>query len=136
MADFDWKGRSYSMLCCGECGTEFAVPAKFDDEKRANGAAFYCPNGHSRVYRESQVDKLRRERDRLQQDMARVEDEKREAERRAILAEKREQRLKKRAAAGSCPCCKRSFSNMARHMKDKHPEFLGDNVVKMKESAA
>jgi len=29
-------------------------------------------------------------------------------------------RLRKRAAAGTCPCCKRSFSNMAEHIKRRH----------------
>lgn len=32
-------------------------------------------------------------------------------------------KLKKRASAGICPCCNRTVSQMARHMKSKHPEF-------------
>lgn len=27
-----------------------------------------------------------------------------------------------RVQRGVCPCCKRSFSNLARHMEKKHPE--------------
>jgi hypothetical protein len=44
-------------------------------------------------------------------------------------------RIKKRAAAGTCPCCQRSFSNMATHMKRQHPDYVkesGANVVPIK----
>lgn len=37
-------------------------------------------------------------------------------------------RAKKRAAAGTCACCKRTFSNVARHMKTKHPEFVKEQA--------
>jgi hypothetical protein len=26
---------------------------------------------------------------------------------------------------GVCPCCKRTFENLARHMKGQHPTFAG-----------
>ncbi len=32
-------------------------------------------------------------------------------------------KVKKRAANGVCPCCNRTFSDLARHMKAKHPDF-------------
>lgn len=32
-------------------------------------------------------------------------------------------RLKNRIAAGVCPCCNRSFQNVARHMAGQHPDF-------------
>lgn len=51
---------------------------------------------------------------------------------RAALAEAQARRLKKRAAAGTCPCCKRSFSNMATHMRKQHPAYVADNVVKLR----
>ena len=35
-------------------------------------------------------------------------------------------KLKKRASAGVCPCCNRSFQNLRRHMGNKHPEFVGE----------
>ena len=31
--------------------------------------------------------------------------------------------MKKRAQAGVCPCCTRTFTNVARHMKTKHPDY-------------
>lgn len=115
---------------CGECGIEFAVPDFFDKERRDTGKGWHCPNGHSRVYRESDADKFRRERDQAIQQMARAEQEAAEAETRARKAEAEVRRIKKRASGGVCPCCNRSFTALARHMKAKHPEF-GASVVAM-----
>lgn len=32
-------------------------------------------------------------------------------------------RITKRAKAGVCPCCNRSFENLRRHMASQHPTF-------------
>ena len=32
-------------------------------------------------------------------------------------------RQRKRAAAGMCPCCRRTFENVARHMESQHPGY-------------
>lgn len=116
----------YEFRSCPSCGIEYAAPCVFMQEARKDPAiTFYCPNGHSRHFSESEADKLRRERDQLKQSLAFKDD---------LIAnrDKRIKRMEKRAAAGSCPCCQRMFSNMSRHMKTKHPEFVADNVVKLK----
>lgn len=33
------------------------------------------------------------------------------------------QRTKNRVAKGVCPCCNRSFTNLAKHMAGQHPDF-------------
>lgn len=38
-------------------------------------------------------------------------------------AENERDRLKLRSKNGCCPCCKRNFQNLQRHMRTKHPEF-------------
>lgn len=123
------------LMCCGSCGIEFSVPDVFYTERLNRGGNWYCPNGHSRAFKESQVDKLRRERDSLQQQIARVEEEKRME----LAAKEREiKRIKKRTAAGTCPCCRRTFSNMSEHMKHQHPDYVRDagaKVVPMKRKA-
>lgn len=98
--------------------------------------AFYCSYGHEQYYvaGETEEQKLRRERDRLAQRVAQVEDERNEAQMAAAKAERATKRLKKRAAAGTCPCCQRTFANMTAHMKGQHPEFIADNVVKLKQA--
>lgn len=38
-------------------------------------------------------------------------------------------KLKKRAANGVCPCCNRTFVDLARHMAGKHPTFLAEEIL-------
>jgi ATPase subunit of ABC transporter with duplicated ATPase domains len=120
------------------CGTPFALPAELLSAARKSAHTIYCPHGHTVVWKETEADKLRRERDRLKQDQARLEDEKRWAEERASMAtvraekaERAKKRLEKRASAGTCPCCSRTFSNMATHMKRQHPEFVQEGGAKV-----
>lgn len=116
------------------CGTPFALPAEMLNAARKSGHTIYCPHGHSVVWKETEADRLRRERDRLKQDTARLDDEIRAQRERADKAEAANKRLKKRAAAGTCPCCQRTFSNMTRHIQAKHPEFKAEavNVVPLR----
>lgn len=121
---------SYEMedRICGECGIAWSAPKAFMDECRKQGAAksFYCPNGHARVFRESEADKLRRERDLLKQQLA-CRDDDIAAERKRLQAEqKKTKKLQTRAAAGTCPCCHRTVRQMALHMKTKHPTFKAE----------
>lgn len=111
---------------------------------RRSGQTFYCIWGHPQVYTKgpTEADELRRERDRLKQQAARLEDEKRiawntanaqadraaAAERRASAARGQVTKLKKRAAAGVCPCCNRQFTDLQRHMASKHAGFVAEEV--------
>lgn len=126
-------------LQCAECAITFGVPRRFEQDRRSDHKQFYCPQGHVNIYRgESNEEKMRRERDIAQQQLARVEDEKREALRAVERARAETKKLKKRAASGTCPCCQRSFSNMTEHMKKQHPKFVAaeiTNVVSIKKKA-
>lgn len=131
-------GHEYRMTDCCNCGVIFAMPERIAKQRREDGKNFYCPNGHPMVYRESEADKLRRERDSLKQETARLEEEAAQARRDAAAArdaaasaEKKVSKLKKRAAAGSCPACKRTFANMAQHMKHMHPDFVCESGAKV-----
>ncbi len=123
-------------LYCAKCSIWFGIPKDFEERRRNDHASFYCPAGHVNVYdKESDEEKFRRERDIARQQLARVEDEKREALKVAEKAKKETKQLKKRAASGTCPCCQRSFANMAEHMKQQHPQFVrqtGAKVIPMK----
>jgi cell division septum initiation protein DivIVA len=102
------------------------------DQRLKDGKTFYCPNGHGRSFILGQTaeDKLRRERDQLKQRIAYKDDMIREAEQRAEHERRRANgykghatRITKRAKAGVCPCCNRTFKQLAQHMANKHPEF-------------
>jgi hypothetical protein len=106
----------------------------FNSHKREGG--FHgCPNGHQRGWvkgeEEIEREKIRRERDQLKQDAARLAEEIASANARAETAERKVQQAKRRAVAGVCPCCTRTFVNVQRHMKSKHP-----NVVPLEQKAA
>ena len=117
-------------LNCTGCGIHFGMPDGYLDNRRSDKKNFYCPNGHSMSYTESEADCLRRERNRLKQQVAQRDDAIREyieqrdaAERTASAYKGQVTRLKNRSKAGLCPCCNRHFTNLERHMASKHPNM-------------
>lgn len=112
---------------CGMCGINFTMPLVFQQERQQNGGTWYCPNGHPRVYRESDVDTLKRqlaEKDRL------LASERERAATNYAARERAERKLRKierRTSGGVCPCCNRTFNALTRHMKTKHPDFVKES---------
>jgi hypothetical protein len=50
------------------------------------------------------------------------------AEEARLKLERAAKRHKTRTAAGTCPCCTRTFKQLAAHMKNKHPDYAkGDS---------
>lgn len=112
-----------TVMTCGHCGIKFAIPEAMRDEcERHQGRNWFCPNGHSRVYRETDDVKLKKERERSARLVA-----ERDQLQASLSATKgvvtRQSRQLKRIKAGVCPCCNRTFQNLARHLKTKHPEY-------------
>lgn len=119
----------YDFKTCPVCGIHYALDHVVSQYKlhlpsSAKDRNWYCPNGHSLVYTDSEADKWRREAERAKQENARLMDE-------LAQAARREKAMKKRASAGTCPCCNRTFSRMAEHMKRKHPEFVAEQGAKV-----
>lgn len=111
-------------LECSSCGIIFALPVFFEKKRRDDHATFYCPNGHTQYFpHESDAEKnarlLREEQERHKRTLARVNI----AEAKAAEETAKNVRLQKRVKAGVCPCCKRTFKQLAAHMHTKHPEF-------------
>ena len=65
----------YRRLQCTECAVVYFFPEKWCRKAGQKGKGWECPNGHGQWFGESENDKLRRERDRLKQNLARAEDE-------------------------------------------------------------
>ena len=99
-----------------------AVAYGWRQEKLDNGEGFHCPNGHARVYSKSTVDRLREELAAANRTNTSLADRVNTERVRAEQAEAAKARLEKRVRSGLCPCCKRSFVNLKRHMATKHPE--------------
>lgn len=70
-------------------------------------------------------ERLRAERDRA----ARLAAERDQAEASARAYKGAATKARKRAKAGTCPCCKRTFQQLARHMASQHPDFEPDAVT-------
>lgn len=132
---------------CWKCKADMWLPsALYEAAQAARGKiSFYCAYGHGQIYAEGEAEetKLRRERDQLKQEQARLLDNlnasernRQRAELTAIEAQASERKakktlvsLKKRAAAGVCPCCNRTFSALAQHVATKHPTFRAEDVA-------
>lgn len=110
--------------CC-KCGTVFAFAEELRQKCLDNHARqFYCPNGHPQHYiGDTKAERLERELKwaRSTRDRNARERDHAEARRRGQLAANT--RLKKRVANGVCPCCKRTFKDLHRHMAGQHPDF-------------
>lgn len=119
-----------TQVQCGACHVMFAIPHSMLTKKQQTGDSFSCPNGCSISYKRGENERLRERAAKLESELnaARTReqlerDQKHAAE--LALAEEshRLARLKKRVSAGTCPCCKRTVSQLARHIKMKHPTF-------------
>jgi len=124
----------YEFHTCPKCQSGHAVPKSLCESARhSNNINIHCPFGHSWIFKTKEQlreDEVRRERDRLKQQLAMKDDviaEKNtriEMERRRVSAARGQvTKIKRRVQHGVCPCCNRTFSNLAAHMQTKHPEF-------------
>lgn len=126
--------QTFDDTSCCACGIVFYVPDFWLKMKRADRTAFYCPNGHPLSYTESEVDLLKKtlaEKDRL------IERKGGEAEFERARANSLDRRLKQevgkhralkaRVKAGVCPCCHRTFKQLAEHMQSQHPGYTSSD---------
>ncbi len=135
------EGSQYTQLCsfvtitCYQCGIPFGVPDYFRAKRLQDKESFFCPNGHSQAYVESESDRLKKQ----------IASEKANTEYYRQIAETRGKqrdharlqtralkgvvtKVKKRVGNGVCPCCQRTFQSLARHMQAKHPEYAKQEI--------
>ncbi len=116
-----------AVINCGRCGGVYAILERVRRYNQEHGGHWNCPYckvswGYSETA--SGIERLRRqvEWESKRRQWAEQKAKTAEARRRAEKAAKT--RLKKRVAAGVCPCCNRTFKQLAAHIKRKHPEML------------
>lgn len=112
---------NFEVITCYKCGVPFAVPGKLRQELIRTQENFYCPSGHSQHYSgETTEQRLRKQLEEKEKTITRQTIEKIQLE---GQVDKLNRKLK-RVHNGTCPCCKRSFKDLQRHMKTKHPELV------------
>lgn len=121
-----YTGELEKMQCW--CGIHFAVPviiySRYRDRKQET---IYCPLGHGCMPGKNEIKKLKaqiaslREREEHLRNCVQSEQNSNRALRGHLT------RTKKRIQHGVCPCCNRTFKNLARHMGTKHPTYELDN---------
>ena len=127
-----------SIACC-ECNAPIYMPSGWEAYFRSSQVAFYCINGHRQSFSKQpseaqllkkQLDAERQARQRAEQRIAEKADEVTAAREEARHERNRANgykghatRITKRAKAGVCPCCNRTFKALAAHMANKHPQF-------------
>ena len=105
------------------CGTAHAVPSElyqFQLRQHNDGRTpvdIYCPLGHAHV--PAGKSKWATEREAREAAEARASSLADQLD----AANREARRLAKRTAKGVCPCCKRSFVNLRRHMEGQHPQY-------------
>ena len=130
MGTLTYSGQLVTTNCW--CGIHYAVPSEFYEmikRQHRDGhtqTRIYCPLGHTWEFAgEGEAARLRKQLEREQNSLRAT---------RALLAHEERShaatrghltRTKKRVAHGVCPCCNRTFQQLARHMKAKHPEYVG-----------
>lgn len=115
---------------CWKCGIMYAVPSHFLKMKQEDKSTFYCPNGHGGVFGELTSDTLKRQLEIALRDASAAKmreqserEQKWAAETERDRVKRASAQMKKRIAAGVCPCCNRTFENLQRHIHAKHPDF-------------
>lgn len=105
----------YVNITCCRCGERFGLARDSHAHLKRSSQTFWCPNGHQQHFPLGPT-----EAEKLQQDRASHH------KARAAAYKGQVTKIKRRVGAGICPCCNRSFANLARHMAGQHPDFTPD----------
>jgi len=95
---------------------------------REKGTSFYCPNGHSQCFTTTEVDRLRQQLRAVRDERDWAQKGRDRAQRQTAAQKGNVTKLKRRIKNGVCPCCNRSFENLARHMAGQHPDFVPEKT--------
>lgn len=131
----EFTDRLVVMTCW--CGINHAVPEDLrayqmrchNDGRKVPD--IHCPLGHGHVPAGRPEHEVLAERlEQEQRRAGRLAAQRDQAEASARAYKGAATKARKRAGAGVCPCCKRSFQQLRRHMASKHPDFDAEAVAK------
>ena len=110
------------------CHVPFMMIKKMNKDLQDNHECFYCPKcgGNQHYPGESDNEKLKR-RLKFEENRRKVAERREKYHANCARAQKAAKtRLKNRIKNGVCPCCNRTFKQLAAHMKRKHPEYVDE----------
>lgn len=114
----------FKTTTCITCGVVIAMPTDMYDHRLKNQSNFYCPNGHSQHFvGETEEQRLRRRLEEKERSLAWEKERAASLDKQLRAAQTKARNLKKRIGAGVCPCCQRTFKQLAAHMAHKHPDY-------------
>jgi len=117
------KTDTVSLFGCYKCGGLIALRKDQESRAREFGETFYCSFGHPQAFTATEVTRLREQLEASNARAARAERERADAWSSEQKTMKEMSAMKRRAKAGVCPCCQRTFVALSRHMQSKHPEY-------------
>lgn len=110
-----------NAVTCVTCGVVFGLSTEHQRGLRDSRRTFYCPAGHFLAFNgKTEAEKLRDQLVATEKRLQYARDDRDAADRRASAARGQMTKLKKRAHAGVCLHCNRTFSQLAKHMATKH----------------
>ena len=124
-------GIEFEVLNLG-CGHLMALPRTTTAQLRRSHDTFFCPICADERHFPGKSDlEVEREKTARAERLQKYAEEGRASARRATRAADHRARSykghltrqRKRSVAGTCPCCNRTFQQLARHMKSKHPKY-------------
>lgn len=116
---------------CWNCHAIYAIDEAARLRYKSKGETWTCPYcAQSTGYGDSDAVRERRLREQAEKSAQFWRERSERAARERVSAEHSARtvrghmtRLKRRVAAGVCPCCQRTFQDLHRHMKGQHPEY-------------
>ena len=115
---------TFEPRTCGTCGVQFAMTTEFYQQRIRDQKTWYCPNGCRRAFcGETQEGKLRRELATERCENNNLHYRLDHANRSRAALKGQVTKIKRRVGRGICPCCRRNFANLKRHMEGQHPDW-------------
>lgn len=125
---------------CLTCGVVFGLSNSHQKQLIQTGSTYWCPNGHGQHYtaRKQAEEQIKELQNKLSQEREAAEywrksyygeQEDHDGTKRRLSATKGAlTKTKRRVGSGTCPCCSRTFKQLSRHMRDKHPDYRNEGT--------
>lgn len=117
-------------ITCGSCGVWFGLESSMLRSRRQDGDWFWCPRGHQIHYSDFENARLKRELEEQKRYKKWADERAESAQRerdhqkaRAAVYRGHLTRVRRRVGNGVCPCCQRTFKQLAAHMERQHPGY-------------